>query len=167
MKNVESLRALAGIITGRRFFIPVRGLFGLAGLIGGLAIFTFIYAQGFSYITNDPEACRNCHVMNNVFEGWSKGGHQHVAVCNDCHVPHNLVGKMLVKADNGFHHSYAFTFKEVPVAIKARESSRAIVQDNCLRCHSAIAAPAVCGASGVEPALRCVSCHREAGHVHN
>jgi cytochrome c nitrite reductase small subunit len=53
------------------------------------------------------------------------------------------------------------------VAIKAREDSREIIQDNCVRCHSAIAAPAVCGATGAGSALSCVSCHREVGHVHN
>jgi cytochrome c nitrite reductase small subunit len=161
------IRTFIVTITGRKLFVPVMVLFCCAGVVAGLAACTFIYAKGYSYITNDPEACRNCHVMNNVFENWSKGGHQHVAVCNDCHVPHNLVGKLIVKADNGFHHSYAFTFKKVPVAIKARESSQGIVQENCIRCHAAIAAPAVCGASGMEPSLRCVSCHREVGHVHN
>lgn len=165
--NLEFIHTLIRTVTGRKFFVPGLGLLGLAGSLAGLAVFTFIYAKGYSYITNDPEACRNCHVMNQVFENWSKGGHQHVAVCNDCHVPHNLVGKLITKADNGFHHSYAFTFKEVPVAIKAREASAVIVQENCIRCHAALAAPAACGATGGEPALRCVACHREVGHVHN
>ncbi len=161
------LTQFVALITSRKLFVPVLVLCCLVGLLAGMAAFTFVYARGYSYVTNDPEACRNCHVMNGVFEGWSKGGHQHVAVCNDCHVPHNLIGKLWVKADNGFHHSYAFTFKKVPVAIKARESSREIIQENCMRCHGPIAAPAVCGATGTEPALCCVSCHREVGHVHN
>ncbi len=161
------VQKLFSVLTSRKFFIPLLVLLCLAGLLAGLGVYTFVYAKGFSYLTNDPEACRNCHVMNGVFEGWSKGGHQHVAVCNDCHVPHNLIGKLWTKADNGFHHSYAFTFKEVPVAIKARESSKEIVQENCMRCHTAMAAPAICGAGGAGPALRCVSCHREVGHVHN
>lgn len=163
----QSIHNLMDVITGRKFFMPVLVFLCLAGLVVGIAFFTFIYAEGYSYITNDPAACRNCHVMNNVYENWLKGGHQHVAVCNDCHVPHNLIGKLFVKGENGFHHSFAFTFKEVPVVIKAREASNRIIQENCLRCHSAIAAPAVCGATGEGPSLSCVSCHRQVGHVHN
>lgn len=151
----------------KTLFVPGLAVFCLFGLLAGIGVFTFMYAKGYSYITNDPEACRNCHVMNTVYENWMKGGHQHVAVCNDCHVPHNLVGKLWTKADNGFHHSFAFTFKKVPVAIKARDASARIVQKNCVRCHQVMAAPAACGASGTEPALRCVSCHREVGHLHN
>lgn len=161
------IRNYIGEETWKKLLIPGVILFCLAGILAGIGSFTFIYAKGYSYITNDPEACRNCHVMNSVYEGWMKGGHQHVAVCNDCHVPHNLIGKLWTKADNGFHHSFAFTFKNVPEVIKARDSSARIVQDNCLRCHDAMAKSAACGASGTEPPLGCLSCHREVGHVHN
>lgn len=161
------IKAFSGEDAWGKMFFPGVMVFCLAGILAGIAIYTFIYAKGYSYVTNDPEACRNCHVMNSVHEGWMKGGHQHVAVCNDCHVPHNLVGKLWTKADNGFHHSFAFTFRKTPEVIKARDSSARIVQGNCLRCHGAVASPAACGATGADPALRCVSCHREVGHVHN
>ena len=46
-------------------------LLGLAlGLLIGLGGFTFIYAKGASYLTNDPNACVNCHVMQEQFDGW-------------------------------------------------------------------------------------------------
>jgi cytochrome c nitrite reductase small subunit len=35
----------------------------LGGLIVGLGAYTFLYAKGYSYLTNNPEACTNCHVM--------------------------------------------------------------------------------------------------------
>jgi hypothetical protein len=34
--------------------IAIGGLFGLAAGVGG---YTFIYARGASYLTNDPKAC--------------------------------------------------------------------------------------------------------------
>jgi formate-dependent nitrite reductase cytochrome c552 subunit len=43
---------------------------------------------------------------------WQQSSHQHVAVCNDCHLPHDAVGKWVTKADNGFFHSLAFTTDE-------------------------------------------------------
>ena len=35
-------------------------LIGLAARFGG---YTFLYAKGTSYLTNAPDACRNCHIM--------------------------------------------------------------------------------------------------------
>ena len=138
----------------------------ILGTAFGLGVYTFIYAKGFSYLSDNPDACRNCHVMNTVFEDWSKGGHQHVAACNDCHVPHDIFGKYFVKALNGFNHSYAFTFHDVPVAIQAVSRSKRVVQDNCMRCHADMATHAIGGSSGGEESLQCVTCHSEAGHRH-
>ena len=136
------------------------------GLTAGLGAYTFIYAKGLSYLSNDPEACKNCHVMNGVYEGWLKSDHQHVAVCNDCHVPHDFVGKWYTKASNGFHHSWAFTFEEIPLQIRARESSQRIAQANCVRCHEPLAHAAVSGPGRKLEELSCKTCHREVGHPH-
>jgi hypothetical protein len=40
----------------------------LVGVAGGLGLYTFVYAKGHSYITNDPAACSNCHVMSDQHE---------------------------------------------------------------------------------------------------
>ena len=58
------------------------------GAAAGLGIYTFAYAKGWSYMTNDPKACANCHVMNEQYDGWLKAGHRSVATCNDWHTPH-------------------------------------------------------------------------------
>ena len=39
-------------------------LTGLLGIPVGVGAFTFVYAKGFSYLSPDPRACVNCHVMN-------------------------------------------------------------------------------------------------------
>lgn len=68
----------------------------------GVVGYTFVYAKGASYLTNDPKACANCHVMQDYYDAWIKSSHRAVAVCNDCHAPHdNMVRKYYVKADNG------------------------------------------------------------------
>ena len=62
----------------------------VAGVLGaalGLGAYTFAYARGWAYMTDDPQACNNCHVMNEQYDGWIKSSHRSVAVCNDCHVP--------------------------------------------------------------------------------
>ena len=38
---------------------------GLIGLALGVGAYTFVYAKGYSYLSNDPQACANCHVMEN------------------------------------------------------------------------------------------------------
>jgi cytochrome c nitrite reductase small subunit len=81
------------------------GLLALAlavGIAAGLGAYTFLYAKGYSYLTNDPQACVNCHVMRDQYDGWVKSSHRSVAACNDCHTPPGLVGKYATKARNGF-----------------------------------------------------------------
>jgi len=142
-------------------------LFGLTSLVGiaaGLGAYTFAYAKGWSYITNDPRACANCHVMNEQYDGWLKGSHRSVAVCNDCHTPHDFVGKYTTKGWNGFWHSYYFTlggFHE-PIQITAR--NREITENACRHCHEAVVqamgTPAHAG-----PEISCIRCHGSVGHL--
>jgi cytochrome c nitrite reductase small subunit len=40
------------------------------GVAAGVGGFTFVYAKGASYLTNDPAACANCHVMEEHYSGW-------------------------------------------------------------------------------------------------
>src|SRR5688572_4651675 len=64
----------------------------------GLAMFTFVYARGASYLGNDPATCANCHVMREHYQAWRKSSHHTVAVCNDCHAPPSGLAKYWVKA---------------------------------------------------------------------
>ena len=138
----------------------------LAGAGLGLGFYTFVYAKGASYLSNRPEACANCHVMREVLQDWQTGDHHHAAVCNDCHVPQGALAKWVVKAANGLHHSYAFTFADTPVTIRAGYLSRTIVQSNCLRCHGNLLPSHSAYAAGANQPQPCVTCHTQAGHIH-
>jgi cytochrome c nitrite reductase small subunit len=78
------------------------------GLLIGLGGYTLIRSKGYSYLTNNPAACANCHVMRAQYDAWLKSSHRSAATCNDCHTPHNTLGKYAVKANNGFWHSFLF-----------------------------------------------------------
>lgn len=136
----------------------------LLGIPSGVGAFTFVYAKGFSYLSTDPKACVNCHVMNPQYDAWLKSGHRHVATCVECHLPHEGLAKWVAKAEHGFRHSAAFTlqnFKE-PIAITPRD--RELVRANCERCHEGLV-QAVVHVSGRPPgALDCLHCHSAAGH---
>jgi cytochrome c nitrite reductase small subunit len=134
------------------------------GMLGGIGVFTFGYGKGAAYMTNDPTACTNCHVMQGHFDSWVKSSHKNVAVCNDCHLPHDLVGKMVTKTDNGFFHSLAFTtgqFKD-PIQIKPR--NHRVTQDACLYCHKEFVNHMLPTQPGGDM-LDCVHCHTGVGHA--
>lgn len=142
------------------FWLKVAVLVSLAALVG-LGIFTFLYARGGSYFSDDPKACVNCHIMNDVYNSWSRSSHQAVATCNACHVPHDIVGKWLSKARNGFNHAVAFTLQNFPEPIRITELNRQILQTNCVDCHSVIVSEIVHEANFER---NCFGCHRGVGH---
>ncbi len=142
-------------------FLPAALLLGLAA---GSGAYTFAYAEGLSYLSNDPKACVNCHVMRPQLDGWQKASHHAHATCNDCHVPHDVVGKYLTKVKHGWRHSKAFTLEDFHEPIQILPEDLDIVRANCLRCHGELV-------SGLAPARHpggaqadCVHCHAAAAH---
>ena len=107
--------------------LPLTLAVGL-GVLLGLGAATFRYAEGFSYFSNDPQACANCHVMQEQFDGWVHSSHRSVAVCNDCHTPPGLLPKYWTKAQNGFWHSFYFTTGDYPDPIRITERNRAVTE---------------------------------------
>ena len=135
----------------------------LVGITVGIGAFTFVYARGGSYLTNDPLACANCHVMNEQYDGWVKSSHRQVAVCNDCHTPHNILGKYTTKALNGFLHSYAFTTGDFAEPIRITERNRLITEDACRHCHHDLVLQ-IDHHESASP-LICIRCHSGVGHM--
>ena len=106
-----------------------------------------MYARGASYLTNDPEACGNCHIMREHLSAWVKSSHHAVATCNDCHTPHNFVGKYVTKASNGFWHSFYFTTGRFPDPLRITEGNREVTEGTCRYCHGDIV-------QAIDPAAR-------------
>lgn len=134
------------------------------GVAVGVVGYTFVYAKGASYLTNDPKACANCHIMNDYYDGWMKSSHRSVAVCNDCHAPHNLAAKYLVKADNGFWHSLKFTTGKYPDNLHMRDINRKVTEDACLHCHQQIVDAIAPIPHTKENMTSCIRCHGAVGH---
>ena len=134
------------------------------GLAVGVSGFTFVYAKGASYLTNDPAACVNCHIMREQFDGWVKSSHRAVAVCNDCHTPSGPLAKYAAKALNGFRHSLAFTIGRFPEPVQIRPQNLAIAEKACRQCHQEIVA-AIEGPHREGAQTSCVRCHSSVGHL--
>ncbi len=130
-----------------------------SGAAFGLGAYTFAYADGGSYLRDDPAACANCHVMSEHLAGWTKSSHRSVATCNSCHTPGDFVGKWTTKASNGFWHAFAFTTGDFPEPLRIRERNATVVEGACRDCH----APMVEG-HGTSSGEPCVRCHHSVGH---
>ena len=141
----------------------------LLGVAIGLGGYTFVYAKGHSYLTNDPAACANCHIMDEHYAAWRKSSHSAVATCNDCHTPHDgPAEKYYVKAKNGFWHSFYFTTGDFPYPLRITEPNHEVVEQACRYCHESIAEtidhglPVDREARGAQD---CTHCHRYVGHL--
>jgi cytochrome c nitrite reductase small subunit len=75
--------------------------------------------------------------MTPYYITWERGSHREWTNCNDCHVPHdNVINKYAFKAMDGLYHAAVFTFKAEPQVIRAREGSKEVIMENCIRCHT-------------------------------
>ena len=150
-----------------RYAIPGILVGVVLGVAVGVGVYTFAYARGWSYLTDDPGACANCHVMREQFDGWLKSSHRAAATCNHCHTPANLIGKYWTKASNGFWHSFFFTTGGYEDNIQIKPHSQEITEQACRTCHGeivdAIAPPHAAWAAGQ---VTCLGCHRSVGHLH-
>lgn len=136
----------------------------MGGMLAGIGAFTFGYGKGASYLSNDPAACANCHIMQDHYNMWLNSSHHAVATCNDCHLSHHPIGKWIVKADNGFFHSLAFTTGQFHEPIQIKERNRRVTQQACLYCHSDFVNHMLPAEPGGDM-LSCVHCHADVGHA--
>ena len=127
-----------------------------------IAITAAVIALGFFVYVTDapayggsaPETCANCHAMDSQYENWYHAPHEKVTECVDCHLPHeNVVAYYLEKGRQGAKDVYAFTTGNIPVAIRASERSKSIIQSNCLRCHRGTVEIDCDGPPGIRPQL--------------
>ncbi len=139
-------------------------LWAAFGICLGGGSYTFFYAQGISYMSNDPKACVNCHIMREQYDGWLKGSHHNVATCNDCHTPQDFFGKYWTKAENGFHHSKGFTLQNFHEPIQIRPKNSVVLENNCIRCHGDLASEIAAHPAPAGGRLDCVKCHDRVGH---
>ncbi|GMV17305.1 MAG: cytochrome c nitrite reductase small subunit [Polyangiaceae bacterium] len=134
------------------------------GVALGLALYTFGYARGYSYLLDDSAACANCHVMREQYESWLKSSHHDVASCNDCHTPPGTLGKYATKALNGFNHSLAFTTGRFAEPIRANALNQRIARQACSKCHASIVESMHASSPNERDLADCKRCHGSVGH---
>lgn len=143
----------------------------LSGVLVGLVVLVLHVANATSYLSDNPRACINCHVMTAEYASWEKSSHARVATCNDCHVPQdNFFRTYAFKASDGIRHAAMFTFRLEPQVIKIKEAGINVVQENCIRCHqnlvhrSWLIRNVSLDMKENEEGKFCWDCHRETPH---
>jgi len=142
----------------------------LTGIFAGLGIYIFHLSNAPSYLSDRPETCVNCHIMTPQYATWSHSSHRENAHCNDCHVPHNnAVNKYYFKAKDGLRHATVFTLRNEPQVIFIKEEGKAVVHDNCIRCHSTLLTDSKLLMKTTDfhhsrMERDCMECHREVPH---
>lgn len=144
--------------------LATAGMGAVWGFVVGLGTYTFHYAEGTSYLSDDPRACITCHIMRPQYEGWQKSSHHAVATCNDCHVPADPIGQYVTKLHHGYRHSKAFTLQNFHEPIRITPADLTIVENNCVRCHQALVQEITAHAPAGSAPAGCTRCHSDAGH---
>ena len=136
----------------------------IAIAVGILALGYFVFAtDAAAYGGSDPETCANCHTMDSQYENWYHGGHEGFAKCTDCHLPHdNFAVYYAEQGRQGAKDVYAFVSGDIPVAIRASDKTKEIIQENCIHCHEGAAETVVMGAQPFD--RYCWDCHRNVAH---
>ncbi|GAA0878198.1 cytochrome c nitrite reductase small subunit [Algoriphagus jejuensis] len=135
-----------------------------------MGIFLLDFSNAASYLSDDPQACVNCHLMTPQYITWTHSSHREVADCNGCHVPHNNVAnKYFFKAKDGLYHATIFTMRAEPQVIRARQPSVEVIQNNCIRCHQDQVTDAKMETFVVDHTANrtdrtCWECHRDVPH---
>ena len=81
----------------------------IAGVVAGGGLYFLYLLRAHTYLTDEPSACVNCHIMSPYYATWMHSSHSRNATCNDCHVPHeNFVKKWTFKGMDGMKHVAAF-----------------------------------------------------------
>ncbi len=138
------------------------------GVLCGLGSYTLYASRAWTYLSDDPATCVNCHIMGPYYATWNHSSHSRNATCNDCHVPHeNAVKKWFFKGMDGMRHASVFMMRGEPQVIQAIDESAEVIMNNCIRCHTQLNTEFVnTGRIDHEMAMAgegkaCWDCHRE------
>lgn len=137
----------------------------VAIVVAALAMGYFAFVtDAVSYGGSAPETCANCHVMDSQYESWYHGAHENWAKCTDCHLPHdNFAVYYAEKGRQGAKDVYAFVTGNIPIAIRASDKTKGVVQENCIHCHEDSVESIVMGAQPFD--RYCWDCHRDIAHT--
>lgn len=146
----------------------------VAGAIVGGVLLVCYLLRAHTYLTDEPSACVNCHIMSPYYASWMHSSHGRDATCNDCHVPQeNFVKKWAFKGLDGVKHVAAFVTNGERQVIQAHPMSSQVIMNNCIRCHEQLNTEFVNTGKldymtlQTQNGMACWDCHRDVPHGRN
>lgn len=144
----------------------------VAGAFVGLFIYTFFTSRAYSYLSDNPRTCVNCHIMSPYYATWSHSSHGRNTTCVDCHIAHNnIINHYYVKAVSGLRHVVVFTGRGEVNALETSNLSKKVIMNNCIRCHTQLNQDFVktghqdYHTTKANNGHACWDCHREVPHT--
>lgn len=140
--------------------MKLKRLLSLKGML--ISVVAVLVLAGASYAgleaTSTTQFCTSCHVMEDAYQSWSHSAHREaVGSCSDCHIPKSLGRKITYKIASGTHDIYV-NLTGPPDVIRAKESTRQVVNENCKKCHAGLVEDIHLGER------KCTDCHRHTPH---
>ena len=114
-----------------RRIIPGVVLGVLLGTTIGVGAYTFAYAKGWSYLTDDAAACANCHIMRQEYDGFWHSFYFTSGVYED-NIQINPHSREIVEEACRHCHN------EIVEAIEGSHPAHTNQQLACLRCHISV-----------------------------
>ena len=113
---------------------------------GGYAVY---YGEGLSYLSNDPKACVNCHIMRDHYDGWAEG--QPPRRRDLQRLPHparlhpQVPGR---RRRTGSGTPRGSRFRTSTSRSGSARRTAAVLQKNCIHCHHDVVRRTILGPSG-------------------
>ncbi len=125
-----------------------------------IIVFISLAAFGFLDKTSQPSFCGKCHVMQDQYTTWIKGGLHNNIKCIDCHIPNDTkVNFYIWKGIDGTKDLLIFHMGIVPEMIKISSHGKRVIQSNCIRCHEGMVSKML----NIED-RNCWDCHKRVSH---
>ncbi|MCC6485745.1 MAG: cytochrome c nitrite reductase small subunit [Armatimonadetes bacterium] len=140
--------------------------FAACAVLFGAGAYALKSTNAASYLSDDPKACLNCHIMQPMYDSWKASPHASVTNCMDCHTPHSSAfAGYVFKSRSGLRHSFVYLTDHNHKNIKARPDTLKVINDNCIRCHSDRLDPkAQPQHAAMAKGKACSSCHAGVPH---
>ena len=133
------------------------------GFVIGAAALGFV--QCALHATGNPTFCGQCHSMKHEAATFAVSSHRNQD-CVECHLPHdNTAHYLFEKGRTGIVDVFHEAMRDYPERIKLDADARNMVNENCMRCHSAIMSYVDNAPHG--PQDNCLKCHSRIAHGTN
>ncbi len=121
--------------------------------------------MGFLHASGTKTFCGQCHSMKHEAATFAVSSHRELD-CVECHLPHdNTAHYMFEKGRTGMVDMYHEIMRDYPERIKLAADARKMVNENCMRCHSATMSYVDNAPNGSQE--NCLKCHSRIAHGSN